>query len=384
MMNQVKLGIIGCGNISDAYLKGGARSRLVAVKAVSDIVPEAAKAKAEAYGVAAVPFERMIEDPEIDIVVNLTVPLAHAEVSHHAIAAGKHVYSEKPFAATFAEARELTAAARAKGVRLGSAPDTFLGASHQTVRRELDAGRIGRVVAGAACFATRGMEHWHPNPSFFFKRGGGPVLDIGCYPITQLVNCLGPVESVTAHASRGYQTRTVTSEPRKGEVIEVEVPTTVNGVLAFANGANVSFTASWDIWKHTRLPIELYGTEGSLLNPDPNFFGGTVRFSERNGDWQELPIDAQPFGTPNRKTNAGLDVADYRMIGVLDMACAIAEGRPHRANGDLALHVLEVMEALERSSVEGRHIRIETICERPDPVPPGRDKEVFTATGSGR
>jgi predicted dehydrogenase len=380
-MEQVKLGIIGCGNISDAYLRGGARSQLVAVKAVADAVPEAAEKKAREYGVEAVSFERMLDDPEIAIVVNLTVPLAHAEVSHRAIAAGKHVYSEKPFAVTFSEARELTTAARAKGLRLGSAPDTFFGAAHQAARRAIDEGRIGRVVAGAVCFATPGMEGWHPNPGFFYRRGGGPVLDIGCYPITQLVNCLGPVESVIAHASRGRATRTVTSEPRKGEVIEVEVPTTVNGALAFANGANVAFTASWDVWKHARLPIELYGTEGSLLNPDPNFFGGQVRVSERNGDWRELAIDRHPFGKHTRRNNAGVEVADYRMVGVLDMACAIVRGRPHRANGDLALHVLEVMEALERSSVEGRQIRIETICERPDPVPLGEGEEMLLVGG---
>lgn len=376
-MEQVKLGIVGCGNISDAYLAGGARSRLVAVKSVADLNPEAARAKAEAYGVVAASFEQMLGDPDIAIVVNLTVPLAHAEVSHRVVEAGKHVYSEKPFAATFAEARELVAAAQAKGVRLGSAPDTFLGAAHQAVRRAIDEGLIGRVVAGAATFATPGMEGWHPNPSFFFKKGGGPVLDIGCYPITQLVNCLGPVASVVAHASRGRTTRTVTSEPRKGEVIEVEVPTTVNGALEFANGANVAFTASWDVWKHNRLPIELYGTEGAILNPDPNFFGGPVRVSERDGDWRELPIDVHPFGKPTRKNNAGVEVADYRMVGVLDMACAIAQERSHRANGDLALHVLEVMEALERSSVEGRRIRIESICERPEPVPLGAGEEVF-------
>jgi predicted dehydrogenase len=376
-MDQVKLGIVGCGNISGAYLTGGARSRLVAVKAVTDMLPEAAARRAEEYGVAAVALDEMLADPEIAIVINLTVPLAHAEMSHRAIAAGKHVYSEKPFAATFAEGRELAAAARAKGLRLGSAPDTFFGAGHQAARYAIDKGRIGRVVGGAVCFAGPGMESWHPNPSFFFKRGGGPVLDIGCYPITQLVNCLGPVASVMAHASRAHETRTVTSEPRRGEVIQVEVPTTVNGVLEFANGASVALTVSWDIWKHARLPIELYGTEGSLLNPDPNFFGGPTRVSARNGEWQDLPLAVHPFGTPTRKNNAGGEVADYRMVGVFDMACAIAQDRPHRANGDLALHVLEVMEALERSSVEGRRLRIETICERPDPVPLGEGEEVF-------
>ncbi len=382
-MPPVKLGIIGCGVISDAYLKGAGRSKLVAVKACADLLPAAAAAKAADYGIEAVAIDALLDDPEIEIVINLTVPLAHAEVSLRAVEAGKHVYSEKPIAATLTEGRELAAAARAKGVRLGSAPDTFLGAGHQAVRRALDAGRIGRVVGGAACFATHGMETWHPNPVFFYKRGGGPILDIGPYPVTQLVHLLGPIESVTAQTSRAFVTRTVTSEPRRGEVIEVEVPTTVNGALAFANGANVALTVSWDIWKHTRLPIELYGTEGTLLNPDPNFFGGTPQLSERNGDWQDLPIEAHPFGVANRQMRSGAWVADYRILGVLDMAQAIAEGRRHRANGDLALHVLEVLAALERSSLEGQRIRIETICERPEPVPLGSDEAVFVSSAGG-
>ncbi|MFO1036842.1 MAG: Gfo/Idh/MocA family oxidoreductase [Geminicoccaceae bacterium] len=376
-MAPVKLGIVGCGNISDAYLRGAGRSSLVSVKACADIAPEVAKAKAEAYGIQAMSVEDLLADPEIEIVINLTVPLAHAEVGLRTIEAGKHFYTEKPLAASFAEAREVIAATRAKGLQVGSAPDTFLGASHQAVREAVDEGRIGKVVGGAVCFATPGMEMWHPNPSFFFKRGGGPVLDIGCYPITQLVNVLGPVASVVAHASRGQDTRTVTSEPRNGEVIAVEVPTTVNGALVFASGANVAFTVSWDIWKHTRLPIEFYGTEGSILNPDPNFFGGTPKISVRDGDWEDLAIAAFPFGIPNRDTRRGDMVADYRIIGVLDMAQAIRAGRPYRANGDLALHVLEVMEALERSSVEGHRVRIETLCERPAPVPHGADENVF-------
>jgi predicted dehydrogenase len=383
-MPPIKLGIVGCGVISDAYLNGASRSNLVAVKACADLLPAVAEAKAAAYDIEAASIEELLADPEIAIVINLTVPLAHAEVSLRAVEAGKHVYSEKPVATTLAEGQALAAAARAKGVRLGAAPDTFLGAGHQAVRQAVDAGRIGRVVAGSACFATHGMETWHPNPGFFFKRGGGPILDIGPYPVTQLVNLLGPVESVTAHTSRGFATRTVTSEPRRGQVIEVEVPTTVNGALAFANGANVGLTVSWDVWKHTRLPIELYGTEGTLLNPDPNFFGGTPRLSERNGDWQDLAIEAHPFGIANRQMKSGAMVADYRIIGVLDMAQAISEGRPHRANGDLALHVLEVLAALERSSVEGQRIRIETICERPQPVPLGTGEAVFVTTPPGR
>jgi predicted dehydrogenase len=379
MMQTTKLGIVGCGYISGAYLVGGARSRLVSVKSVTDIDMSLAVAKAAAHGVTAVSLDEMLNDPEIQIIVNLTPPQAHAEIGRRAIAAGKHVYSEKPFAITLAEARELVATADAAGLRVGSAPDTFLGAAHQTVRSIIDEGQIGKVVGGAVIFATAGMEMWHPNPFFFFQKGGGPVLDIGCYPITQLVNCLGPVESVVAHASKGRETRIVTSEPHRGKEIKVEVPTTVNGVLAFAGGANVSFTASWDIWKHTRHPIEFYGTEGSILNPDPNFFGGSVKVSVQNGEWTEVPLDGRPFGTPTRHMDDGRMVADYRMAGVFDMACAIVEGRPHRANGELALHVLEIMEALESSAAAGRRTMIESSCARPEGVPRGNGEEVFLA-----
>jgi predicted dehydrogenase len=378
-METIQLGIVGCGNISDAYLRGGALSQIVSVKFVTDLDMERAKTKAASYSKRAVTLDEMLVDPDISIIVNLTPPQAHAEIGRRVIAAGKHFYSEKPFAVTLAEARELVAAADSAGLRVGSAPDTFLGAAHQTVRGIIDDGRIGQVVAGAATFATPGMEMWHPNPFFFFERGGGPVLDIGCYPITQLVNCLGPVESVVAHASRGRAVRTVTSELHKGKEIKVEVPTTVNGVLAFVGGANVSFTASWDIWKHTRHPIELYGTEGSILNPDPNFFGGPVRCSVRDGEWQEVSIEGRPFGVPTREGGDGRQLADYRMAGVFDMAAAIAAGRPHRANGDLALHVLEIMEALERSAAEYRRMKIESRCTRPAPVPQGSGETVFLA-----
>lgn len=376
-MEPTTIGIIGCGTISDAYLKGAARSELIRVKACADMRPEAAEEKAGEYGITAVPVDALLGDPEIEIVINLTVPMAHGPVSRQIITAGKHVYSEKPLAARFSEGQALMLAAAGRGVRVGCAPDTFLGASHQACRRAVDAGRIGRPIAGAASVLSHGMEHWHPNPEFFFKRGGGPIHDIGPYYVTQLVNLLGPVARVTAQASTASPTRTVTSEPRKGQVIEVEVPTTVNGVLSFASGANVALSASWDVWKHKRLPFEIYGTEGSMLVPDPNFFGGTPMITERDSEWRELDISAHPFRIPNRTLRSGAKVADYRIIGLLDMAAALHEGRTHRANGDLALHVLEVMDAFERSSVEGRHVMIESPCERPEPLPLGAGEEVF-------
>ncbi len=378
-MDPVTIGIIGCGNISDAYLRGAARSGLLEVKACADLRHEAALAKAAAYGIEAVAVDRLLADPDIEFVINLTVPVAHAPVSLQIVDAGKHVYSEKPLAARFGEGQALLLAAAGKGVRVGCAPDTFLGAAHQACRRAIDEGRIGRPVAGAAAVLSHGMEHWHPNPEFFFKRGGGPIHDVGPYYLTQLVNLLGPIARVTAQASMASPTRTVTSEPLRGQVIEVEVPTTVNGVLAFASGANVAITASWDVWKHRRLPFEIYGEEGSLLVPDPNFFGGEPMLAQRDGAWEPVDISTHPFGVPNRTIRSGAEVADYRIIGLLDMAAAVRQGRPHRASGELALHVLEVMDAFERSSIEGRHIMIETPAERPAPLPTGKGEEVFLA-----
>lgn len=371
------IGIVGCGTIAGTYLAGAARSRLVRVAAVADIDPAAAARRAAEWTVPARSVEALLADPGIALVVNLTVPRAHADVSGRALAAGKHVYSEKPFAVTLAEGRALVAAAESAGLRLGSAPDTFLGAGHQTVRALVDRGAIGRVTGGAATFANGGMEMWHPAPFFFFEEGGGPVLDVGCYPIAQLVNCLGPVESVLAHATRPRETRTVTSAPHRGRTIRVEVMTSVNGVLAFASGASVAFTASWDIWKHARSPLELYGTEGSILNPDPNQFGGPVHVSDGPGDWREVPVAGRPFGAPTLAFPDGRTIADHRMAGVLDMAAAIARGRPHRCGAAFALHVLEVMEALGRAAAEGRRLTLSTTCDRPAPVPEGADEAVF-------
>jgi predicted dehydrogenase len=376
-MNTTTIGIIGCGVISDAYLNGAGRSKLIRVKSVADLRPEVAKEKAKAFDVQAATPDALLADPEIDIVVNLTVPLAHAAVNHDIISAGKHVYSEKPLTATFTEAERVLKEARARGVRVGGAPDTFLGASHQACRRAIDAGRIGRPFGGAATVLSHGMEHWHPNPGFFFKRGGGPILDLGPYYVTQLVNLLGPVARVAAQAGTVNPVRTISSEPLKGQKIEVEVPTTATALLTFENGATVTLSASWDVWKHRRLPFEIYGVDGSILVPDPNFFGGVPQISVAGAEWEDLEISAHPFGINNRKTRAGLDVADYRIIGLLDMAAAIRDGRPHRACGGMAAHVLEVLEAILRASDEKSWVEVQTSCERPAPLPLGAGEEVF-------
>jgi predicted dehydrogenase len=376
-MKPVVLGLIGCGNISDTYFKGAARSRLVRIKACADMRPEAALTKAELHGVQAMSVEQLLADPEIEIVINLTVPQAHVAVARQVLASGKHVYLEKPLGTDFAQAQALLATAAAKGLRVGCAPDTFFGGAHQACRAAIDAGRIGRPIGGAVAVLSHGMESWHPNPAFFYQRGGGPIHDMGPYYVTQLVNLLGPVARVTACATIGNPRRAITSQPLAGQVIDVEVPTTVNGTLQFAQGANVTMSASWDVWGHQRAPIEIYGTEGSLLDTNPNFFGGGPQWCERGGPWQALDISAHPFCIDNRTTGAGASVADYRVVGILDMAMAIRQGRPHRASGELALHVLEVLDAFEKSSNEGRHITIATPVVRPAAVPLGADESVF-------
>ncbi len=379
-MQPVTVGVIGCGVISDVYLKGAPRSAYIKVKSVADMRSEAAAAKAAEHGViAATSPEVLLADPDISIVINLTVPLAHATVNRAIVAAGKHVYAEKPLCASFAEAKELLALAAKAGVRVGGAPDTFMGASHQAGRRAIDEGRIGKVIAGAATALNHGMEHWHPNPDFFFIKGGGPVLDLGPYYVTDLVQLLGPVDRVTAETTIGNPVRTITSQPRAGEKLKVEIETTATALLSFVSGATIALTASWDVWKNKRLPFELYGVDGSLLVPDPNFFGGTPEISEKGADWAALDITVHPFHAVNRTLRDGREVADYRIIGLLDMAAAIQQNRPHRASGQLSTHVLEVLEAIGTAGTEKRWVDLTTTCERPAAVPLGAGEEVFAA-----
>ena len=341
-MKPVCVGVIGCGNISAAYLKAAKTFPILDIVALSDMNPAAAEARGAEFGVPARLVDEVLADPAVEVVLNLTVPKAHVEVGLRAIAAGKHVHSEKPLGVSVAEARKLVAAADAKGLRLGSAPDTFLGGSHQTARQCVDDGMIGRPVGGTAFFMCPGHERWHPNPGFYYLGGGGPMLDMGPYYITDLVNLLGPVASVSGVATRTRDERLVTSEPLKGTRVPVEVATHVTGTLLFASGAAVAITMSFDVARHRHVPIELYGEKGSLIVPDPNFFGGKVEIATADEDWREIPV--------NRAYADG----NYRILGLADMAQAIRTGRPHRASGALAFHVLEVMEAFQTSSDDGR------------------------------
>ena len=353
---RMGIGIIGCGNISGAYLKAARSFPVLDIRAVADLRPEVAAARAAEYGLVAKSIGALLADPEIGLVINLTIPRAHVDVGLRVLAAGKHVYSEKPLGVEFAEGRRLLEAARAAGLRVGSAPDTFLGGAHQTARQLVDAGTIGQPIGGTAFFMCPGHESWHPDPAFYYDFGGGPMLDMGPYYITDLVNLLGPVAQVSGMTSMARRERVITSAPKKGQVMPVKVPTHVAGTLRFANGAIVQIAMSFDVAGHNHTPLEIYGTEASLLVPDPNNFGGEVKVKRPGGEWVDEPVTL-PYADGN-----------YRSLGVADMAHAILANRPHRASGDLALHVLEVMEAFATAAREERIVDITTTVDRPAPI----------------
>jgi len=351
------VGIIGCGNIAQAYFDGCAQFPILRMVACADLRREAADDAAARNGTRACSVDELLADPDVDIVINLTVPKAHAEVSLRALEAGKHVHCEKPLAITLDEGKRVVELAKAKGLRAGCAPDTFLGAGLQTCRKAIDDGEIGRVLGGTAFMLGWGPEGWHPNPAFFYQRGGGPMLDMGPYYMTALVHLLGPVQAVSAMAVKSFSERIAGCKEHFGERLPVEVPTHNSGSLLFRGGAVVTVGISFDVRRHTHSNIEIYGAEGSLIVPDPNTFGGPVqRFRVGDDDWQHVEL------THRYPTNS-------RGIGVADMAHAIRDHRPHRCAAEQAYHVLDVMLAFEKSSQEGRTIELESTCAQPAPFP---------------
>ncbi len=358
-MDRVGVGIIGCGNISEAYLKAAADFPILDIRGLADLRPAAAEARAGQFGLHARSIDDLLADPGIEIIINLTIPSAHVAVGLQAIAAGKHVHSEKPLGLRVSEARKLLDAAAQRSLRVGCAPDTFLGGGHQACRQLVDDGAIGKPVAGSAFFMCPGHERWHPAPAFYYAEGGGPMLDMGPYYITALVNLIGPVARVSGATAKARLERVITSEPLKGQTIPVAVSTHVAGTLDFACGAVVSIATSFDVARHRHVPIELYGTEASLIVPDPNRFGGAVELARPGQEWE-----------PQAVRHAYAE-GNHRILGAADMAWAIRQNRPHRTSGDLALHVLEVMEAFQISSDEGRHVTISSRPERPAAMPAG-------------
>ena len=372
MSKTYGVGIMGAGNISSAYLRLAPLFKGLEVRAVADILPEAAKTRANEYGVQAQTPDEMLKNSELDVIVNLTVPAAHYRVSNDIISAGKHAYSEKPFVLSLEEGKALKQAADERHLRVGSAPDTFLGGAHQQARNLIDTGKLGRITSGTTHVMSRGMEHWHPNPDFFFQVGAGPVLDIGPYYVTDLINLVGPVRRVTAFTGMAQAERTISTpaSPLVGSKIKVGTPTTIHGVLEFHNGAIITLGTSWDVFSHGHGPIELYGTEGSLYVPDPNFFGGDLVIANRDGVKETVTPWDHALGVANQDNPNGPRRANYRTAGLADMKAAIDNGRPARCGIDVALHAVDVMTALLEAGETGRVLTLTTTCERPAALGP--------------
>lgn len=359
---KVKIGIIGCGNISQAYFNAAKKFEILELHSCADLNPNSAKLKAEENGCLSQTVSELLSDELVDLVINLTIPSAHAEVSLAALNAGKHVHSEKPLAVLLEDGKKIIDTAKEKGLLIGCAPDTFLGGGLQTCRKIIDDGWIGKPVSGTAFLMSRGPESWHPNPSFFYLKGAGPMFDMGPYYITALVHLLGPIASVCANTSKAFSERIATCKEKFGLILPVEIPTHYSGSLIFHSGAVITVTISFDVHAHKHTPIEIYGTNGSIVVPDPNTFGGPVMLFTPNkeNEWKEIPF-SHPY------------IDNMRSIGAADLAYAIRGKRPHRANGEVAYHVLEVMHAFQKSFDSGRsiEIEIESFPPQPSPLPIG-------------
>lgn len=350
-----RVGIVGCGNVTDLYLPGVAPFESIELAACTDLDIDRAAALAARGGFPAVTLDTLLADPVIEVVLVLTPPGAHAAVSRAAIAAGKHVYSEKPLATTREDARAILDEAADAGVRMGAAPDTFLGGGLQTARGLIDAGAIGEPLAASASFAHLGPERWHPNPGIFYATGGGPLLDLGPYYVTALVSLLGPVTAVSAVGRGVGSTRRIGAGPLASGTVTSQVPTTVFGTLAFESGVVAGLTASFDA-VGSRMPhLEIHGTEGSLSLGDPNTFDGEVRYRPAGAEtWEDVPLR--------------FDGSVGRGIGLADMIDGIRTGQLHRASGELAFHVLDVLLDLEIATTSGRTEAVGSRATRPAPL----------------
>ncbi len=369
-LDPVKTAVIGCGNISSIYLENAAKWDILDLRACANRTLPRAESQAAKYQVPrAVSIADVLADPEIELIINLTTPDVHAEIGRAALRAGKSVYNEKPLAISREDGRLLLAEADARGLRVGCAPDTFMGGGLQTCRQLIDAGELGTPVSATAFMFIQGPEAWHPDPGFLYEIGAGPLFDIGPYYLTALISVLGPICRVTGSARITYPERTIGSGPKQGQTIPVETPTHVASILDFASGPVATLVTSFDVAVSAGAALNLYdaggalleiqGTTGTLSMPDPNMFGGPVRLRRLGEtDWREIPLTHAHTGND-------------RGLGVADLAYALRTGRPHRANGELAYHVLDAMHGILEASSSGHHIELTSTCERPARLPAG-------------
>ena len=360
----VGVGIIGAGVISKTYIENLTSFADTEVVAIGDLFPEAARTRAEEFGVAASgDVSAVLDNPDVELVVNLTIPVAHAEVAGQAIAAGKHVWNEKPLSLDRESGRALLEAADAAGLLVGCAPDTFLGSGLQKSRSLLEAGEIGTPLTALVLMQGPGPESWHPNPAFLFQEGAGPLFDIGPYYLTALAQFFGAVSSVAAIGSKARETRTIGSGPKAGEQFDVTVPSQYSALVQYESGQSATMIYSFDSAQKRTL-LEITGTEGTMAVPDPNRFDGPVSVRRRDDD--DFTVVAETEGLSSRGT------------GALDMARAIREGRPHRAQGALAYHVLDTMIAIAESGDSSQFVTVQSTVDKPALLPEDWDPKAAT------
>jgi predicted dehydrogenase len=358
MTGKHRIGVVGCGAISGRYLKNLKTFPHVEVVACADVDAGRAKARATEFAVRPCGVDELVSSRDVDIVVNLTPPKAHHAVSAASLKAGKHVYSEKPLAVSREEGKELLDLAASRRLLIGCAPDTFLGAGLQTCAKLLTDGWIGKPIAANAFMMRSPPEFSNPDVTFIYEKGAGPLFDMGPYYLTALVVLLGPLRRIAASSQITTPNRFITVAPNAGKRLAVEAPTHLAGVLDFQSGAVGTLVTTFDVWASTLPNIEVYGTEGTLLVPDPNTFGGPVRFTRAgSAEWQSVPLSHRYK-------------EEFRGLGVADMAHALQTGRPSfRARGDLAYHVLEAMHGFLISSETGKYYEMQSTCEKPAPLP---------------
>ncbi len=372
-MNKVfKVGLIGCGHIVETYFRAHKYFNNFKIIKCADIKDSASRKCASTYGIKALSVSQLLNDSEIEIVLNLTVPKAHYKVAKSALEHNKHVYSEKPMAISLNEGKTLLKIAKKRNLYIGNAPDTFLGGGNQMSKKLLEQDFIGKINLGNAIFAFPGVQSYHPHPEpWFAKKEGGPVIDMGPYYLTALVNLLGPAKEVTGSFMNGVKYRVIGIGPKKGKKIKVNCPTTYLATIVFKNGTIIRLTLSFDVIAHQKNHIELYGTKGSMIVPDPNMFGGSAYTCLKLGiPWKEFKTHKMPLGRINIRSkslraNESSINANYRGVGLAEMAYCIENKKKHRCNGELALHVLDIIQSTMKAAKTGKVQKMTTTCKKP-------------------
>ncbi|WP_440680559.1 Gfo/Idh/MocA family protein [Candidatus Pelagibacter sp. HIMB1623] len=372
-MNKVfKVGLIGCGHISETYFRAEKYFNNIKIVKCADINHANALKCAKTYKIKALSVKDLLKDQEVEIILNLTIPKAHYQVAKQSLLNGKHVYSEKPLAINFKDGLDLVKIAKRKKLYIGNAPDTFLGGGIQKSKELVEKNILGKISLGNAIFAFPGVQSYHPNPEpWFAKKEGGPVIDMGPYYLTALVNLLGPAKKVTGSIMEGVKRRTIGIGPKKNKTFKVECPTTYLSTIQFENGTIIRLTLSFDVIAHQRNHIELYGSKGSMIVPDPNMFGGSVYVCNKLGDpWKEYKTNKMHLGKINirsqsSRANESPTNANYRGAGLAEMAYSIENKKINKCNGDLSLHVLDIIQSTMKACKTNKPQVIKTTCKKP-------------------